>query len=336
MSRIKRAGAGRNRAGPDWAGPALRFLGARLLGGATVLLVVSFALFALIYAAPGGAEQALAGPYASAEQRQVIRETHRLDDPLMTQYGYYLRSLATLDFGDSFLMREPVTDSLRRAAAATLPLLLSAWGPAVIGGVALGLLAAIRRGGAVDRWVSSTVVIGASTPMFATAVLLTWLFGVKLGWFPTVGSGDGGIDALHHLVLPALAMCIVLLASATRVARSAVMDVLDSDHVTFARSRGVASRRVLLNDVLRNAAVPIVTQAGGLLIALTGGMVVVESVFAFDGIGSLLTRAISARDVPVIQAVTLTLAAGIVLVNLAVDGAVFGLDPRVRRGTGRG
>ncbi|TDC73833.1 ABC transporter permease, partial [Actinomadura sp. 7K507] len=146
----------------------------------------------------------------------------------------------------------------------------------------------------------------------------------------------GGMGTLRHLVLPTLAMGTVLLASATRVTRSAVMDVLDSDHVTFARSRGLASRRVLWNDVLRNAAVPIVTQAGGLLIALTGGMVVVESVFAFEGIGSLLTQAISARDIPVIQAVTLTLAAAIVLVNLTVDVAVFGLDPRVRRGSGRG
>ncbi|WP_214106140.1 ABC transporter permease [Acrocarpospora catenulata] len=326
----------RGSAGPNPAGPALRFLVGRLLGGAAVLLVVSFALFALIYAAPGGAEQALAGPYASAEQRQAIRETYHLDDPLLTQYGHYLRSLATLDFGASFLMREPVTVSLARAAMVTLPLLLSAWGLAMIGGIALGLLAATRRGGAVDRWVSSTVVVAASTPMFATAILLTWLFGVKLGWLPTVGSGQGGIDTLRHLVLPAVAMGTVLLASATRVTRSAVMDVLDSDHVTFARSRGISSRRILGNDVLRNAAVPIVTQAGGLLIALTGGLVVVESVFAFDGIGSLLTQAIGARDVPVIQAVTLALAAAIVLINLAVDLAIFGLDPRVRRGRGRG
>ncbi|MFC0531572.1 ABC transporter permease [Phytohabitans kaempferiae] len=327
---------GRGSAGPNSVGSALRFLGGRLLGGVAVLLVVSFALFALIHAAPGGAEQALAGPYASAEQRQAIRETHRLDDPLLTQYGHYVRSLVTLDFGDSFLMREPVSDSLGRAAAITLPLLLSAWGLAMIGGIALGLLAATHRDGVVDRWVSSTVVIGASTPMFATAILLTWLFGVKLGWFPTVGSGEGGIDTLRHLVLPTVAMAAVLLASATRVTRSAVMDVFDSDHVTFARSRGVSSRRILWNDVLRNAAVPIVTQAGGLLIALTGGLVVVESVFGFDGIGSLLTNAISARDIPVVQAVTLALAAAIVLINLAVDIAVFGLDPRVRRGKGRG
>ncbi|TDC88522.1 ABC transporter permease, partial [Actinomadura sp. 7K507] len=182
---------GRERVRPNRAGPALRFLGGRFLGGVAVLLVVSFVLFALVYAAPGGAEQALAGPYASAEQRQAIREAHRLDDPLAAQYGQYLQSLAALDFGDSFLMREPVTVSVQRAAVVTLPLLLGAWGLALIGGIALGLLAAIRRGGAVDRWVSSTVVIGASTPMFATAILLTWLFGVRLGWFPTVGSGEG-------------------------------------------------------------------------------------------------------------------------------------------------
>lgn len=331
MSRSDRGSAGRGS-----LGPALRFVGSRILGGIAVLLVVSFALFALMHAVPGGAEQALAGPYASAEQREAIRELYRLDDPLLTQYWHYLQSLAGLDFGDSFLLREPVTSSLARAAAATVPLVLAAWGLALVGGIALGLLAATRQGGAIDRWVGSTVVVGASTPMFATAILLTWVFGVELGWFPTVGSGAGGLDRLRHLVLPAVAMGIVLLASATRVTRSAVMDVLDSDHVTFARSRGIGARQVLRQHVLRNAAVPIVTQAGGLLIALTGGLVVVESVFAFDGIGSLLTDAIGARDIPLVQAVTLALAATIVLINLAIDLAVFALDPRVRKGRGLG
>ncbi|WP_218038029.1 ABC transporter permease, partial [Acrocarpospora pleiomorpha] len=317
--------------------PPLRFLGGRVLGGALVLLVVSFALFSLIYLAPGGADQALAGPYASAEQREAIRQLYRLDDQLLTQYLHYLRSLLVLDFGDSFLTREPVMVSLARAAGVTVPLMLTAWSVAMAGGAALGVMSALRRGGRVDRFVSTTVVIGASTPLFATAIILTWLLGIEAGWFPTMGSGDGGLDTARHLVLPALAMIVVLLAAATRVTRSAVLEVLDEEHVTFARSRGVSPGRVLWDDVLRNAAVPLVTQAGGMLIALAGGLVVVESVFGLDGIGTLLTSAIAARDVPMIQAVALTIAAAIVAINFIVDLAVFGLDPRVRKGAwGRG
>lgn len=312
--------------------PTVRLLLSRLIGGVFVVIVVSFAMFSFIHVAPGGPEQALAGQFASQRQLAEIRAAYHLDDPFLVQYGRYVTSLLQFDLGDSFSAREPVTTALWRAASISLPLMLASWAISVVVGTFLGVFTAMRRGSALDRAIGSSVVVGASMPLFATAVLLTWFFGIELGWLPIVGSGDGGMDTVRHLVLPAAAIVTVLLAAATKIARASVLEVLDEDHVVFARARGFSSGYVLRREVLRNAAVPLITEAGTLLVALAGGQVVLEAVFGLDGIGTLLIEAITARDVPLIQAVTLVLAVFIVLVNLFVDFVVLAMDPRIRKG----
>lgn len=312
--------------------PLARLVGTRVVAGLFVMLVVSFAMFSFIHLSPGGPEQALAGQFASERQRELIRVQYHLDDPFLTQYGNYLQSLVQLDLGRSFTTREATTVSLARAATVSVPLMVVSWSIAMVVGIALGTLIAIRRNSVLDRVIGSLTVVGASSPMFATAVLLTWLLGVKTGWLPTVGGGDGGMDSVRHLVLPVTTIVVVLLASTTKVSRAAVIDVLGDDHLAFARARGLSRSMVLRSEIMRNVATTLVTHAGTLLIALAGGQVVVESVFGLRGVGTLLTDAISTRDVPLIQAVTLVLAGFIVVVNLVTDLIVLALDPRLRKG----
>lgn len=324
--------------GPERSRWVLRLVLRRLAPSVAVLVVVSFVVFAFIHAAPGGPEQSLAGPFASEAQRERIRESYGLDDPLLAQYGRFVTSVLTLDLGTSISTREPVTQPLARAAAVSVPLLLMAWTGSTLLGWALGLATARRPGGVLDRAVLATTVVGASSPVFAVGVALAWLFGVQLGWLPTVGSGDGGLDTLRHLVLPAATLVILALASVTKIARVRIGQVLVEDQVTFATARGLSTRQVLFGTVLRNAGVQLVTHSGALLVAMIGSLIVVEAVFALDGVGSLLVGSISTRDIPLIQAITLSTAIAIVAVNLLVDLACLAIDPRMRaaQAVGRG
>ncbi|HUG83144.1 MAG TPA: ABC transporter permease [Euzebya sp.] len=309
---------------------ALRQVLARMLPSVGVLVAVTFVVFAFIHAAPGGPEQSLAGPFASEEQRARIRQTYGLDDPLLQQYGRFVTAAVQLDFGTSVSTREPVTQPLARAAAVSVPLLLMAWLVSTLLGWVLGLVTARRAGGPVDRLVLATTVVGASAPVFAVGVGLAYLFGVQLGWLPTVGSGDGGLDSLSHLVLPAVTLVILALASVTKVARVRIGQVLVEDQMTFATARGLSSGQILFGSVLRNAGVQLVTHSGALLIAMIGALIVVEAVFSLDGIGRLLVGSISTRDIPLIQAITLFMAVFIITVNLLVDLACLVIDPRMR------
>jgi peptide/nickel transport system permease protein len=235
------------------AGSVPRFVGVRLLSSLTVLVLVSFAVFMFVHAAPGGPEQSIGGQFASPEQRQAIREEYQLDDPLITQYAQFLGRVATFDLGTSFSTREPVGDSLARAAGTTVPLLLSAWLLAVVVGTTLGLLTAQRAGGRLDRSVLTATTVLASSPVFVTGVVLAYVFGVRLGWLPTVGGGEGGLDTVRHLVLPAATLALLALASMARISRVRFGQVLREDHVTFARARGFSTRHLVASAVLPNA-----------------------------------------------------------------------------------
>jgi peptide/nickel transport system permease protein len=310
------------------------YVARRLLSARVVAATVSVLVFAFVHAAPGGPEQSIGGRFATAEQLDAIREQYRLDDPLWSQYGHFASSALHLDFGTSYAMREPVTDSTVRAAATTVPLVLVAWGTAVLLGTALGVASARRSGGPFDRGVLGFTVVGASSPIFATAILLSYVFGVELGWLPTLGEGEGGVDRLEHLVLPAVTLTIAALASLTKVTKVRVAQILEADHVTFAVARGLPHRRVLLSEVLRNSGVQLVTQAGAVLVSMISAVILVEEVFDLDGLGSLLIQAITARDIPLIQAITLFTCVFIVAVNLVVDLVCMTIDPRMRAGGG--
>lgn len=307
----------------------------RLLSTAVVIVIVTVVVFAFMHAAPGGPERAIAGRFATPEQLAAIRAEYRLDDPLLVQYGHFLANALHLHFGTSYSTREPVTTSMLRAASTTVPLVLVSWSAALALGTALGVMAARRAGSALDRCVLALTVVGASSPVFATAILLSYIFGVRLGWFPTLGEGQGGADQIAHLALPALTLIIAALASFAKVTKVRVEQVLAEDHVTFAVARGLPSRKVLTGGILRNAGVQLVTQAGAVMVALIAADILVEEVFDLDGLGALLMQAIDARDIPLIQAITLFTALFIVAVNLAVDLVCLAIDPRLRTNAGR-
>jgi peptide/nickel transport system permease protein len=303
---------------------------------ALLLVVVSFVVFSLVHVAPGSPEQVLLGTRPSTpETRAALRERYHLDDPFLVQYGAWLGHAVRLDFGDSVQTGRPVADMIGERWAITVVLAAYAFVLALLAGVPLGVLAAARRRGAVDRAVVGVSVVGASAPVFVTAVALLWVFAVTLGWFPTFGAGDGVGDRLWHLTLPALALALSATAIVVKLTRASVIGALGQEHVAFARARGVPPGRLLVGHVLRTALVPVVT-AGGLVLTVTiTGAVLAEQAFALPGLGSMLIDAVGQEDVPVLQGVAVLLALLVVVVNLVVDVLYALVDPRIAFGAGR-
>lgn len=313
--------------------PVVRLIVRRLVAAVFVLFLVTILVFLFIHAAPGGPENALLGRDATDAQRQAVRERYHLNDPLLTQYASYVRSLLRFDLGDSFIFREPVTTVVWRAAwNVTIPLLVMTWLFATTIGLALGYVAARRRGSMFDRVIVGGTVLGASTPVFVTGTFVAYVVGVRLGWLPFFGSGDGGWDTLRHLILPAVTTTTVLLASTTKLSRVRFAEILDEDYVTFAQARGLSPRYVVGRVLVRNAAVHIVTWSGSLIVTLVGGLVIVERMFSLNGVGTQLIESINNRDIPVLQGITLVIAILAVGVNLVVDLLCMAIDPRIRRG----
>jgi len=313
----------------------VRYIAARLAAAIGVVFAVSVVVFLFVHAAPGGPEYAIAGPMATPDQLAAIRVKHDLDAPLTQQYADYLGALLHGDLGDSFMRKTSVTTALRGAAGITVPLMLATWVLSLVFGVALGIVTASRPGGWLDRLVVSLTTVGASAPAFAVGTLLAWLFGIKLGWLPVLGSGNGA-NTLAHLILPAVTASVMLLAATTKFTRVRVGQILGEDQMTFARSRGLSRRWVLRNVVLRNAGVQLVTLSGSMLVSLIAGLIIVEQVFNLPGLGTLMVESIRDRDIAVVQGVALVAAMLVVGVNLVADLVCFAVDPRLRASLTRG
>jgi peptide/nickel transport system permease protein len=311
------------------AGAWLRFLGIRLAGTAVVLLVLSFGIYCLLYVAPGSVEQTLLGNRPATETtRAAVRAQYHLDDPLLLQYGRWLADAVQGNLGTSIRSGEPVDTAISARAGLTLELAGLGTVLALLLGLPLGVLAALRRGRATDQGIVTLSVAGLSAPPFAVGLVLLTLLAIRLDWFPVYGAGTGGLDRLWHLALPALALAVAGAGLLVRFTRTALVRELDQDYVVFARARGLGRVRVL-RYALRNCAVPILTATGLVLTSALIGSVLVEVVFALPGLGSLLVDAVSFKDVPVVQGVALLLTLLIALVNLAVDAAYTAADPRV-------
>lgn len=312
-----------------------RYVAARLAAAAAVLLAVSVGVFLFIHIAPGGPEYALAGRLATPEKLESIRQEYGFDEPLVSQYLKYLGSLLQLDMGESFSRRTPVTDSIIDAAEITIPLLLMTWVLSMGLGIVLGIVTAARPGSWLDRFVLGGTIVGASAPAFAVGTLFAYVFGIELGWLPVFGAGDGGLDRVRHLVLPAMTASVTLLATCTKVSRVRIGQIMEEDQMTFARARGLDRRWIMKHVVLRNAGVQLVTLSGGLLIALIAGLLIVEQVFNLPGLGSLMIASIRERDIALLQGITLLVALFVVVVNLVVDLVCMLIDPRLRAGLDR-
>jgi peptide/nickel transport system permease protein len=309
------------------------FILRRVCGGLILLLVLSFLVFALLAASPGSPIQTLLGTRpATPELVNSLRGQYHLDEPFVLQYLHWLSGAVQLRFGRSISIQPgtPVADMIYGRMALTTELAVYCLLLVLLVGIPLGVTAGVRRGRSADRGISLLATVGIGAPVYALSIVLLYVFGVALGWFPVYGAGDGLADRITHLTLPAVTLATVLSAVVIRQTRAATLTVMRQDYLTFARLRGLSPGRVMVRYVLRNCAPPVVTSAGMLLIAPLSAGVFIEQVFSLPGEGSLLLSAVTAKDVPVVQGLALLIGAFVVVVNLIVDLLGFLLDPRVR------
>jgi len=302
-----------------------RYIVRRLLFLIPTLLGVYTILFIFLYSLPGSPAVLVTGAYATHETIEEAQRVLGLDQPLHVQYFKYLGNILQGDFGESFYTRRPVIQELGAALPATIELTLASVFLSVILGVPLGVVAAVKQDSPVDHAVRVLAVIGWAMPSFWLGLIVILVFSLYLGWFPT--SGRGGIQ---HLILPAVTLAVLSMAALARMTRSSMLEVLREPYVVTARAKGLAERRVLLFHALKNAFLPIVTVIGYHLGVLLTSAIIVETVFAWPGIGRLLITAIQQRDLPLIQGTVLLMGTLFLLINLIVDISYGFLDPRIR------
>ena len=312
-------------------GGGLFVVARRLLGAIPLLLVTSFIVFSFLHLAPGSPEQVLlAGKNVNEATLQAIRDQYRLDDPFLTQYWTWLTNVLQGDLGDSIIFRDDVADVVGPRIAPTVQLAAYALVIILVVGLSLGIASGIRRHGPLDTTVSVFTLVGSSISTYVSGILLITIFSVALGWFPVFGLGEGGLDRLYHLTLPAIALAIALSAFVARCTRAGLGTALEQEFVETARSRGFSERRVIGKHAMRSALVPVVTIGGLVFGFLISGAVLVEYTFGLNGLGALLIQAVRTKDFAVVQAVTLLFTVTFILINLAVDLLYAVVDPRVR------
>ena len=311
----------------------IAFLLRRLLYSAVVLLGVLVVVFALVHLVPGDPVRIALGTRYTPEAYAALRSASGLDRPLFAQFFSYAGSALTGDLGVSFRNGEPVTATLLERLPATVSLAVVGILIALVIALPAGIYSALHRGRAGDGFVRVASQFGVSIPDFWMGILLIGLFASTLGWLPTSGyrpllTDPGGW--LRHIVLPGLTVGLVAGAIMTRYVRSAVLEVAEAGYVRTARSKGLAPAVVTSRHIVRNALVPILTITGIQLATILGGVIVVEVVFAWPGLGRLTYNAVAARDYPVIQGAVLLIAALFLLINLIVDVLYAVVDPRIR------
>jgi peptide/nickel transport system permease protein len=299
---------------------------------AVVLLGVSVIVFGLMQLVPGDPVRVALGTRFDQETYDALRERAGLDRPLLVQYFAYLGNALTGDLGVSFRSGQPVTQTLLERLPATLSLAAGALLIALLIAIPLGLVSAVRSGKVSDYFATVFSQIGVSVPDFWMAILLILLFTTTLGWLPPSGYvpfTESPLGWLEHIAMPALTVGVVSGSILTRFVRSSVLESMSQDYVRTANSKGLPGRTVLRRHVVRGALVPVVTVTGVQLATLLGGVVVVEVIFAWPGLGRLTYDAVQARDYPVLQGAVLIFATIFLLVNLLVDLLYAALDPRI-------
>jgi peptide/nickel transport system permease protein len=312
----------------------------RLLQAVPTILVIVCLNFALLQLAPGDAADVLAGEAGSAtpEYMAQLRQKFGLDQPIHVQLVVYLKQVLTFDLGHSFRHGMPVSELIISRLGPTLLLMVTVFLAAVLFGALLGSVAARN----VNRWqdgmISVLTVLAYATPVFWAGLMLIVVFSIKLGWFPTSGmqeiaafheGWDRVVDIAHHLVLPAATLTMFYLALYTRLMRASALEQSSMDYVVTARAKGLTERQIARRHVFRNALLPVVTMAGVQAGALLGGAVVVETVFAWPGLGLLAYESLFARDLNLLLGIFFICACLVIVVNLVVDIVYSMLDPRI-------
>jgi peptide/nickel transport system permease protein len=302
-----------------------RYLAGRLIQALFILLGISLVTYILLYLVPADPVRQIAGRSATAETVESIRRQLGLDLPLWQQYLRYLGNLLQGDLGRSYIQKTEVAELIRSRLPATLLLLAGAITVELLIGITAGVIAASRRGTAVDRLIMVGSFTAVSAPQFVVGILLLYVFAVQLGWFPI-----GGYGTFAHLVLPSVTLGILGGGWYARMMRSSMIDVLRQDYIVTARAKGAGRSRVLLVHGLRNAVLPVIAMIGLDIGIFMSGAVVVESVFGWPGIGQLAWQAIQRVDIPIIVGVTLVAAIAIIIGNLLADVVAPFIDPRIK------
>lgn len=304
----------------------------RLLSAIPTFVGVTLVAFLMLHNTPGDPAVLIGGPDATVEDRQRIRDELGLDRPVLQQYFTYLGNLFRGDLGQSWYTREPVERIVADAFPKSVELVLFTTFFASLLGVTLGVIASLSRASFLDRAVMVLATIGISIPNFWLGLLLLMFFSVQLGWLPV--SGYGGPfwtwDGIKYMILPAITAGSSQAAYVARLTRSSMLDVLREDFIRTGRAKGLSASVVIVKHALRNVLLPVITMIGMLFGFMLGQAVVVETIFAWPGMGRMLINSIFARDVPVVLAGVITLAGSFIVINLLVDLTYGIIDPRVR------
>ena len=292
----------------------------------TVFLVITL-VFLAFRVIPGDPAQMYAGEQATRETLEQVRKELGLDKPVLVQYMEYLKNLARGDLGRSYITRRPVVVEISTRFANTVKLSLAAISLAVIAGLTMGIIAALKQERFWDYLFSVLALVGISTPVFWLALILMYVFSLRLHILPTAGN-----QTWKHYLMPTFCLSVYSIAFITRMTRSSLLEVFGEDFVRTARAKGLPERMVLLRHILRNALIPITTVVGLRFGYMLGGAVVTETVFAWPGMGRLLVTAVEQRDIPIVQGVLLVFGTAFVLINLVVDVLYSVIDPRIRYG----
>lgn len=313
----------------------IRFLIRRLLSAIPVLFLVSLLTLSLIWLVPGDAAAEMAGVGATEQELVRIRVQMGLDQPKSVQAWRWYGNVLKGDLGQSLLLNRSVTEAIIERLPVTGSLTLLALSFTVVAGLAIGVLAAVRRNSWIDQAAMTLALIGLSLPDFWLGLVAIYLFAVTLGWFPTGGYvpfSQSPLGWLHSLFLPAAALAATQMGLLARMTRSSMLDVLGQDYIRTARAKGMPGRHVVGKHALANIAIPTLTIVGVNIGILVGGAVITESVFSIPGVGRLVIGAIQRRDIPVVQGGLLMIACLMVLINVIVDLLYAVFDPRIRLG----
>lgn len=306
---------------------AVRSLLGRLGGLLLTLLLSSVVIFSALLLTPGDPVLTLAGgARPTPAMIAVIRAQYLLDQPVWVQYLHWVGGVLTGNLGTSFVYKAPVLELIAPRVGITVLLVVYTLVLIAVFGVGSGILAA-RRGGAVDKAVLVGTSIGVAMPTFVVAILLIWVFGRVLGWFPVYGAGQGLVDNLYHLTLPAVSLSVLYIAFMSRITRGAVVAQQHAEHVDTARVRGIPSGRIFRRHVFLNASPQILSVSGATIAGLFAVSAIAEQAFGIGGIGSLLTEAAARKDLPVVQVLSLLLVGLFVVINVLVDIVIALIDP---------
>jgi peptide/nickel transport system permease protein len=311
-----------------------RAVAERALSLVVTIVLAAVLIFVLTSVVPGDVASVIAGPDAPPERVESIRQELGLDKPLTTQFGTYMSDLARGDLGRSMITGESVVDAVLRTYSRTLHIAVGGLVIAILLGVSLGIVAALRAGTASDGLIRTVSTAGLAIPGFWLGLILVAVFALELGWFPAtgfVGITEDPLQSIRHLALPSFTVAVATMSAITRQTRSSMLEVISADFVRTLRAVGIREASVICRHALKNAAIPIVTIIGLDITSIIGGTIVIETVFGISGVGGLTVEAALLRDFPLVRGTVLIVVFVVVVTNMLIDVLYAWLDPRIRR-----